>query len=222
MYYYDQNDRAPKRWAAVAAAIYALLLAGAFATVSFERRPQTEKRVDTMYIDLTEPVRPKAAEEPRAHQTEAPQEQVAKSEGEAAVAKTPDPRALFRMSKGSDEPAEKSESPHRTKGEESAAGGGTGAAPDGTDQLDKGLQGRGLVGSLPKPAYPGSRSGKVVVRVTVDGAGNVTGAAFEPMGSTVSDAELVDAAVAAARKARFTESRAAVQSGTITYIFRME
>mgnify|MGYP000812454222 FL=1 len=31
-----------------------------------------------------------------------------------------------------------------------------------------------------------------------------------------------DMAVAAARKARFTESRAAVQGGTITYIFRME
>ena len=30
------------------------------------------------------------------------------------------------------------------------------------------------------------------------------------------------AAKAAARKARFTESRAAVQGGTITYIFRME
>ena len=34
--------------------------------------------------------------------------------------------------------------------------------------------------------------------------------------------EDVDKAVAAARKARFTESRAAVQGGTITYIFRME
>ena len=30
------------------------------------------------------------------------------------------------------------------------------------------------------------------------------------------------AMIAAARKARFTESRAAVQGGTITYIFRME
>ena len=31
-----------------------------------------------------------------------------------------------------------------------------------------------------------------------------------------------EAAIAAARKARFTESRAAVQGGTIAYIFRME
>lgn len=78
------------------------------------------------------------------------------------------------------------------------------------------------MGSLPKPAYPGNKSGKIVIRVTVDASGKVTGAAFEPKGSTESDAALVAAAVAAARKARFTESRAAVQGGTITYIFRME
>ena len=34
--------------------------------------------------------------------------------------------------------------------------------------------------------------------------------------------EDVDKAVAAARKARFTESRATLQGGTITYVFRME
>ena len=39
---------------------------------------------------------------------------------------------------------------------------------------------------------------------------------------TTDAAELVEAAKAAARKARFTESRAAVQGGTITYVFRME
>ena len=90
------------------------------------------------------------------------------------------------------------------------------------DQLDKGLQGRGLVGNLPKPAYPGNKSGKVVIRVTVDATGKVTSATFEPKGSTESDPALVSAAITAARKARFTESRAAVQGGTITYIFRME
>ncbi len=56
------------------------------------------------------------------------------------------------------------------------------------------------MGSLPKPAYPGNKSGKIVIRVTVDASGKVTGAAFEPKGSTESDAALVAAAVAAARK----------------------
>ena len=61
----------------------------------------------------------------------------------------------------------------------------------------------------------------MVVRVTVNAAGQVTSAAFEPKGSTTSDAELVAAALEAARKARFAESRAAVEGGTITYLFTM-
>lgn len=52
----------------------------------------------------------------------------------------------------------------------------------------------------------------------VDASGRVTSAAYEPKGSTTDAAELVEAAKAAARKARFTESRAAVQGGTITYV----
>ena len=52
------------------------------------------------------------------------------------------------------------------------------------------------------------------VRIAVD----VVGGDEEP--KVVLDG--IDAALAAARKARFTESRAAVQGGTITYIFRME
>ena len=78
------------------------------------------------------------------------------------------------------------------------------------------------MGDLPKPSYPGEKGGKVVIHVTVDASGKVTGASFEPKGSTTDAAELIEAAKAAARKARFTESRAAVQGGTITYIFRME
>ena len=78
------------------------------------------------------------------------------------------------------------------------------------------------MGALPKPSYPGEKGGKVVLRVTVGASGKVTGASFEPKGSTTDAAELIEAAKAAARKARFTESRAAVQGGTITYIFRME
>ena len=62
----------------------------------------------------------------------------------------------------------------------------------------------------------------MVIRVTVGPKGDVTGASFEPRGSTTEASELVAAAIAAARKARFTESAAPVQGGTITYIFRME
>lgn len=229
MHYYDPNDRTPRRWAMLAAAAYALLLAGSFALVSFDFRQIAEKPGDTILIDLTEPPVPepprpvvKAATEPRVHDKAAPTERTAQVEGNDEKTRTPNPRALFHMNKGGrDEPADAG-NPRAEKGEDKASGTGPGLNPDGLDQLDKGLQGRGLVGSLPRPDYPGTKSGKIVVRVTVGPKGDVTSAAFEPKGSTESDPQLVEAALAAARKARFTESRAAVQGGTITYIFRME
>ena len=104
-----------------------------------------------------------------------------------------------------------------------SSGTGGGLNPIGNEALDEGLQGRGLIGALPQPIYPaGNRGGKVVVRVAVNQSGVVTEAAYEPKGSTTSDKALVDAAIAAARKARFTESKAFVQGGRITYVFRMK
>ena len=228
-YYYDPESRSPRRWALLAAAVYALLLVGAFLGVSFDVTAVVEKPGDTILVDFTEPPAPeppkppvKPAVEPRLHDAVAPEEQTAQVAGKDETTQTPNPKALFKMNKsGADEP-ENAGNPHAPQGEDKASGTGPGLNPDGLDQLDKGLQGRGLVGNLPKPAYPGTHSGKIVIRVTVDASGKVTSATFEPKGSTQSDAQLVAAAIAAARKARFTESRAAVQGGTITYIFRME
>lgn len=228
MHYYDPNDRAPRRWAMIAAAAYALLLAGAFAFVRFDFRRIAEKPDATIEIEFVEPApeppRPpvKAATEPRVHDVAAPEERTAQVAGKDEATQTPNPKALFKMNRGGADEAADAGNPRAPEGADKASGTGSGLNPDGLDQLDRGLQGRGLVGSLPKPEYPGSRSGKVVIRVTVGPEGSVTGAAFEPKGSTVSDGELVEAALAAARKARFTESSAAVQGGTITYVFRME
>ena len=91
----------------------------------------------------------------------------------------------------------------------------------GNDQLDEGLRGRGLVGSLPVPSYPGNASGKIVIRVAVDQHGKVTSATYEPKGSTSSDGALIAAAIAAAKRAQLTESRSYVQGGTITYNFKL-
>ncbi len=126
------------------------------------------------------------------------------------------------MNKGGVDEPDDAGNPHAKEGEDKASGKGRGLDVDGLDQLDRGLQGRGLVGNLPRPAYPGTASGKVVVRVTVGPQGDVRSVAFEPKGSTTNDKDLIDAALDAARKARFTESAAAVQGGTITYIFRMK
>ena len=146
----------------------------------------------------------------------------AQVEGRDEETRTPNPKALFSQNKaGVDEPANAG-NPFAKEGEDKASGTGSGLKPKGFDQLDTGLQGRGLREDLPRPAYPGTKSGKVLIRVTVNAEGRVTGATFEPKGSTTSDAQMVDAAIEAARKARFTESAAVVQGGTITYVFRLE
>lgn len=228
MYYYDPDNRSPRRWAIVAAAVYGVLLAGSFAAVSFDFTPALEKPGDTILIDLTEPVpeeppRPpvQVAEEPRVHDEAAPVEQVAQAAGKDEVTETPNPKALFKMNRGGADEPDNAGNPRAREGEDKASGRGPGLNPDGLDQLDKGLQGRGLVGDLPRPSYPGGKSGKVVIRVTVDALGRVTGASYEPVGSTTDAPELVAAARQAALKARFTESRAAVQGGTITYVFTL-
>ncbi len=85
------------------------------------------------------------------------------------------------------------------------------------------LAGRSLVGSLPKPVYPADKSGKVVVRITVDKTGKVTSASYRSVGSTTNAGVLVDAALKAARQARFSPSETQdIQTGTITYVFKME
>ena len=228
MYYYDPDNRSPRRWAIVAAAVYGVLLAGSFAVVSFDFTPALEKPGDTILIDLTEPApeeppRPpvKVATEPRQHDEAAPVEQVAQAAGKDEVTETPNPKALFKMNRGGADEPDNAGNPRAKEGEDKASGRGPGLNPDGLDQLDRGLQGRGLVGDLPRPSYPGGKSGKVVIRVTVDARGRVTGASYEPVGSTTDAPELVAAARQAALKARFTESRAAVQGGTITYVFKL-
>ncbi len=225
---YDRDNRGPRRWALSAAALYALLLGMSFAYVSFDFRRPADRPGETIEIEFFDPPAPeppppaKSSPQPRVHEAPAPEEHTAQTEGRDETTRTPNPQALFNMNKsGADEPANAGNR-HAREGEEQSSGTGPGLSPDGLDQIDKGLQGRGLVGSLPRPSYPGNRSGKVVVRVTVGPKGDVTSASFEPKGSTVSDPQLVEAALAAARKARFTESRAAVQGGTITYVFRMK
>lgn len=227
MQYYDPNDKSPRRWAVIAAAAYALLLAVSFAMVSFDFRPALEKPGDTILVEFIEPKEPpapvvKVANEPRMHDRPAAEERTAQVSGKDEKSQSPNPKAMFKMNKGGADEPDNAGNPRAPQGEDKASGKGPGLNPDGLDQLDKGLQGRGLVGNLPKPAYPGTKSGKIVIRVTVGPKGDVTSAAFEPKNSTESDSELIAAAIAAARKARFTESRAAVQGGTITYLFRME
>lgn len=228
MYYYKPNDKSPRRWALAAAVLYALALVAAFAFVSFDFRIDVPAG-DTILVDFTEPLPPEPPEppkttlvEPRVHDAASPVEQTAQVSGKDETTQTPNPKAMFKMNKGGADEPDDAGNPHAPKGADKASGTGPGLSVDGLDQLDRGLQGRGLHGALPKPSYPGNKSGKVIVRVTVGPRGDVTSAAYEPKGSTSGDPALIEAALAAARKAKFTESKAPVQGGTITYVFKLD
>ena len=95
---------------------------------------------------------------------------------------------------------------------------------DGTP--GKGGAGFSLTGrsarALPSPQTSTNKEGKVVVKIWVDRAGNVTQVSAPEKGSTLTDASLVSKAKAAAMKAKFSPKDDApeVQTGTITYVFR--
>lgn len=58
MYYYDPDNKNPRRWAMIAAGAYALLFAVSFAVVSFDFAPAPDKPGDTILVDFTEPPAP--------------------------------------------------------------------------------------------------------------------------------------------------------------------
>ncbi len=239
MNYYDEHTRAPRRWAAAALVAYLLAVAAALAFAQIE----VERPEQTLAIVLVEPpekpapppapprptpapapapTTPARTPEPVRHDEPAPVEQNNPTSGEQEETRTVNPRALFHQSaSGEDEPADAGNRNAPQGEREEARGEGTGSKLQGMDQLDRGLQGRGLVGDLPRPDYPGNRAGKVLVRVTVDREGKVTSAEYEPKGSTTTDAALIAAARQAALRARFTASEQHVQSGTITYVFKL-
>ena len=95
----------------------------------------------------------------------------------------------------------------------------TGASRGNAGYGDYDLGGRGIVGSLPKPTFNVNANGKVVVRITVNGNGQVI-AAEPTSGTTIANQPVRSAAVEAAKKARFAVKEGAGNvTGTITYYF---
>lgn len=221
-----------KHYAYIFSALYVVLLAVVFRFGELSIRPKEQPQSDIIYIEYVKPEpppkpkpkpAPKVKEAPR-HENLAPRDNSQQAAGKAEETRTVNQRALFKMSKdGADKPANAGNPYAKQDTVTTATGTGGGLNPIGNEMLDEGLQGRGLVGALPQPIYPaGNKGGKVVVKVAVNQAGVVTDASYEPKGSTTSDKALIDAALAAARKARFAESRALIQGGRITYVFRMK
>lgn len=268
MYYYDpNNDKSnARRWASLAALLYALSIAAAFLFVSFDMGRDELLPGEGLLIDFGTTETGLGDRDLSATDVQAPPQQAAAeasrqqveyvtSEREEIAVQTPQPEKKPReretpgqtpQRSDAQQPAEQPRTvnrralfPGRTAGSTStsegpAAGEGNAGdlsgAPegshDGTGQSDSGiaydLSGRSVVGKLPKPSYPGNESGKVVVDVTVDASGRVTYASYRAQGSTTNSKRLVDAAVEAARKARFSSSESLMQTGTITYVFTLE
>lgn len=225
MKYYDEKDDRPRLYGGVAVAIYAIAVAALLLLIYI---PITVVEVPEMMViefEEMEPPTPQPVisnEAPRHERISTTVQNSQQVSGTDAQTQTINRRAMFQSnSDGVDEPEDLG-NPYAQQGEENLAqGDGGGLNPIGNDQLDEGLRGRGLVGNLPVPSYPGNASGKIVIRVAVDQHGQVTSAAYEPKGSTSSDAALIAAAIEAAKRARFTESRSFAQGGTITYNFRL-
>ena len=226
MQYYNPDNNAPRRWAWLAAALYAVALAAAFGWVSVDASLPVVTG-DTIFVEFEEPKAPEppvpsrtAVVEPEHTQID-DEESFNQAKGSDEATRTVNPKALFQMAKnGPDEPEDTGNRKAPAGEANTASGTGSGLDPV-SGNLDKGLEGRGLVGQLPKPDYKANVTGKVIIDVTVDAAGRVTSAEFHAQGSTTSNAVLVEAAKRAAMKARFTESASFVQGGMITYVFKM-
>ncbi len=97
-----------------------------------------------------------------------------------------------------------------------------GGAPSGKGGFGSySLDGRRLVGHLPRPSFSAQVEGTIVVQITVDPSGKVIDAIYG-VGTTIADLKMRESALAAAKKARFTESSGlGNQVGSITYRYRL-
>jgi TonB family protein len=249
MNYYEADDKRRKAWGIAGVVVYVALCVGVmFISYVIELpEPQlgimvdfgtTDKAGGDVDLAVSEidarPVSPR--------QQSRPTEEVLTTEDETAPAVVEEPKPVTAPAKPVEQTAPVREVnrralfPGRTEASNSTSQGSSEGAgnqgveeggPDGsattggTGASGFSLSGRYIVGELPRPAYNAEVEGRVVVRITVDREGRVTSAVYEQAGSTTNRGELVEAARKAASRARFTPSESDLQTGTITYIFKL-
>lgn len=235
MEYYDPIDRSSKRYAAVVTLVVMLCGALLLSLIDIEvcATSKAEAPLEILIEEEAESETPKRvpqqsapADQRRdlrpAHVEEAKTESSNQTSGEAERTETVNPNALFKPTVGNSTETVPTGNRLAPDGEkEQNRGEGTGYNLQGTDQLDAGLQGRGLREGLPKPATRYNTAGRVVVFVTIDSDGNVLTANVDLDGTTTSDATLRRLAVEAALKAKFKPSTRTEQGGKITYDFKL-
>ncbi len=209
--------------AALYVAVVALLLY--FCRISaHERKPDT----DVLYIEMEEIMEPRKQIKSNmkvapSHDNPSMRDNTRQVSGTDQETRTVNQRALFRMTKdGSDDQVNAGNLRAQEGEQTSAKGDGGGYNAIGNPQMDEGLVGRGIIGTMPKPQFPNVNEGGIVrIRVVVNKEGRVVSARFEPKGSTTQKAELINAALQAARKTRFSEAQAVSQGGVISYKFTL-
>lgn len=235
----NNKDRSARRYALVVTLSLLLLLAlwlsSAVFEVSLTRREVAPLEVVFEEFEEVEeePVTPPQEQESptdvreertTAHVEEASVEQHEQTEGAKPETQTVNTNALFKPVVGNVEELQAEGNRLASRGEQETQRGEMGGynLVDDASQLDAGLYGRGLREGLPKPRTSFNMSGRVVVYVTVDSEGNVVSAVVEQRGTTTSDGKLHDLAVEAALKAKFKSSDKPLQSGRITYDFKVK
>lgn len=110
------------------------------------------------------------------------------------------------------------------EGKSGSKDGQEGVAGSGGEGKNFSLSGRSLIGSLASPIYNERVEGTIIVEIQVNREGNVIAATYKPQNSTISSRAIIDAARAAALKAKFNADPKAAftQIGTITYILKVE
>ncbi len=131
-----------------------------------------------------------------------------------------DKRALFPGSSNKSDQGQGNTTSSGVVGSERGTPGADSKLGDGLSG-DYSLAGRSLIGALPVPSYTSQSEGRVVIDILVDEKGKVTSASLRVANSTTNDSRLITAAREAAMRARFSSSDSFNQSGTITYIFKM-
>ena len=91
----------------------------------------------------------------------------------------------------------------------------------GQGSVGGGLGGR-RIQYVPKVVESSQKTGRVVVRVCVNDAGQVIESGFTQKGSTTGDPDLVATAVKFSKQYRFSESTVSKQCGTITFDFKVQ
>lgn len=226
-----------KHYACIGLAVYVAILAVVLPLVGVTPQPAvSQPQSHIIHIEYVKPEpppkpkekpkpkpKPKVKEAPK-HEKLSTKDNTQQTQGKAEKSRTVNKRALFQQSKaGVDKPANIGNERAEQDTVLTASGKGNPRIlnPEGTIEIDEGLQGRNIKGKLPEPDKTRvTKPGKVQIRVKVNKSGVVTEASFVPKGSTTQEAAAVEAARAAALNTVFTEGKAYFEGGVITYTFK--